>query len=434
MYLQIELAASIFPLYTEHFRKQLQFADYALAGSGVVFPVLESTDNEWNSIQERRRRVETIMRDQVEVVAALGQGRYWDMYEALHQEPHTLIHFLDQEPYRIEYYWNTHATFDESEDAGPNKSNLATKFLPFCNIGRIVVGRLLRPDSFSHVFEHQLTPEESDIMLRSKQKFSDLWEIFIRHVGYGDFVPVFQPPSENASVTMPSEISSRHDWDDSSITMFDVSTNGDNVSQEDTQERLDSGVGIDEKGEEDVAIAVAGAEGNEEIVPAVNGHQLEDVDGVGTDGAEESSDSESASIALSNGDSQQDEGNGVLDENQGHTRSDSENLPTTNGHQDEGENHGVADENEGTSSVIVEKVPAVNGHSDNDENHITTNGNQDVSNEVTENAEELINTFGNLPDDGFEIAEQNPEIVAALQLVVALGSIIRREQAGDRHG
>lgn len=130
-------------------------------------------------------------------------------------------------------------------------------------------------------------------------------------------------------------------------------------------------------------------------------------------------------------------------DNVAETRLASENISTASGGLDDGEHCGTS-ENDGVTSEARENVHEANGQ-EHDEEHSLDNTNrhdegtfdehnlqQDEGDSATEQprdpmadtttlAEQLVGDLVNLPDSGYEIAQQHPETVLSLQLIMALG-------------
>lgn len=313
-----------------------------------------------------------------------GLQRYFDMYEALHQPKYVFIDFLRHEPYRIEYYWNTFSTADSGTPfATLNNASLAEDFLAVCNYGRIIVGRLLQPTAHSRVFGEQITRDESEVMLKAKRKFEELWSIVVTRIEYGGLYQTLQDASNDHSTITPTGRNPRYGWDERST----VIANGDIVSLlEDGQGRQDSAVVFEEKDEDDItnADATVAAEYN----PLHINGQPQEIETFGTENDEQE-------IALVVNGHPYENGFNYPEEDDDVS---SFTLEVDNDHREENEMSVRADVDEDTSLL-----PTLN------------NGFNEGQSAIAE---------GTMSDEGFELSQQHPEIAAALQMIFGLGQNI----------
>ncbi|KAE8444235.1 hypothetical protein EG329_000735 [Mollisiaceae sp. DMI_Dod_QoI] len=216
-----------------------------------------------------------------------------------------------------------------------------------------MISRLLRRGVHRYVFEESFSWEEINIMMQSKLKYAELGSVFAREIHFGDNPQIYDNTSNTDSNSLPGSREG-YDWSDSS-TMIDGSRNGHNVREDDEQEKKDSGVGLDEKDEQDIVTAVANVAANEENIPVVNGH-----------------------------------------------------VPAVDGHEQEDENNAAASEHQGPSD--------------------TEAGN------VEPDDEQYPSSPSTLSDSGYEIAENHPEMIAALLAIVGLGNQIVEGRNARRRG
>jgi hypothetical protein len=371
--------------------------------------------------------------------------------------------FLQMEPNRLVYYWFSR-TMTQTDLCIRSNANLATAILRLCNIGRIVLARLLRPDIHQRIFGQPITQEASDTMLRAKNTYIQLWSEVMKHgIQYGSMPvapPTYQRPSNIDLIPYPIDDLYGAGQPTNHTTVTGIY--GNEAPEDIEQERHDSGVAVEGKDQDHISHAVDNDAKMESGGSTSDEHLQWDT----TEMVEESNISYTASadIPITSDNSDNGEDCDTADHDQ---TSAFENGPETNEYLHESDNF-LDNAPSEHSHDSVEKGQVFGNGSSTDgqyQQHDEINGDseevqgtsclavgqylqqdeskevevQDTSNpriEAASLSERLINDLGTLPDSGFEIAQQHPETVLVLQLIMGLGRVIQarnvQQGEGDR--
>lgn len=113
--------------------------------------------------------------------------------------------------------------------------------MTYCNIAFTVLGELLRPGHYQYVFEEEMSQNDRKIIEGAKTKYHELYQAIRTRY--------FDPPWDQGGWdTAPG---STQDSDSGTI----VGDGDDDVPAHEGQSKKDSGVGVDEKGKEEIQAA-----------------------------------------------------------------------------------------------------------------------------------------------------------------------------------
>ncbi|KAF8867183.1 hypothetical protein BDZ45DRAFT_734447 [Acephala macrosclerotiorum] len=207
---------------------------------------------DWN-IHGRAQQFGYVMGGHHEIYGALREGSYPGLWQAaIQHDAQTFIRFLTLEPTRIEQQWA-----NRTDDT----AHLRQKFLRYCNMAFVVLGTLLQPGTYEYVFREPLHQGEGDIMVQAKNKYCELyWAMQTRH-----FNPHWHHGGWNHG-TVSAQDSESGSGSGSNTIVGDGDS--ENAPAQEGQLKKDSGVGLDEKGQEEIATARDNVESTENHDPA----------------------------------------------------------------------------------------------------------------------------------------------------------------------